>query len=212
MALSSDGSVAVGGLVAFMMLSGRGAQPLASLAKLMEGIEEVRTATTLAATVLNQRPETADPSAGLRPRFEGALLFDKVSDSHPGASRPALNGVSFRVPPGTTLGVVGRSGSGKSTVTRLLQGIARDCAGRVSMDGVDLRDINLTHLRRSLGVVLQENLLFRGRIRENILAGRPGLTLSDAREQRSKSALRRSLVDLRTRATTCRPAIRGRSW
>ncbi len=91
-----------------------------------------------------------------------------------------LHGVSFRVPPGTTLGLVGRSGSGKSTVTRLLQGIARDCAGLVSIDGVDLRDINLTHLRRNLGVVLQENFLFRGSIRENILAGRPGLTLADA--------------------------------
>ncbi len=180
MALSSDGSVAVGGLVAFMMLSGRVAQPLASLAKLMEDIEEVRTATTLAAMVLNQRPEAADPTAGLRPHFQGALSFDKVSYSYPGASSPALNSVSFSVPPGTTLGVVGRSGSGKSTVTRLLQGIARVCAGLVSIDGVDLRDINLTHLRRNLGVVLQENFLFRGTIRENILAGRPGLTLADA--------------------------------
>jgi len=180
LALASDGSVAVGSLVAFMMLSGRVAQPLASLAKLMEDIEEVRTATTLAATVLNQKPEAADPTAGLRPRFQGALSFDKVSYSYPGASSPALNGVSFSVPAGTTLGVVGRSGSGKSTVTRLLQGIARGCSGLVSIDGIDLRDVNLTHLRRNLGVVLQENFLFRGSIRENILAGRPGLTLADA--------------------------------
>ena len=78
------------------------------------------------------------------------------------------------------LGVVGRSGSGKSTITRLLQGISRDYQGMVSIDGIDLRDINLAHLRRSLGVVLQENFLFRGTIAENILAGRPGLTLADA--------------------------------
>jgi ATP-binding cassette subfamily B protein len=65
-------------------------------------------------------------------------------------------------------------------MTRLLQGIARDYQGHVSIDGIDLRDINLAHLRRSLGVVLQENFLFRGTIAANILAGRPGLTLADA--------------------------------
>jgi len=178
--LVDPGTVAVGGLVAFMMLSARVAQPLASLAKLMEDIGEVRTATALAASVLNQRPETADPAAGLRPRFHGAIAFNKVSYSYPGASNPALERLSFGVGPGTVLGIVGRSGSGKSTITRLLQGITREYQGHLSIDGIDLRDINLAHLRRNLGVVLQENFLFRGTISENILAGRPGLTLSDA--------------------------------
>ena len=180
MALAAPGTVPVGGLVAFMMLSGRVAQPLASLAKLMEDIGEVRTATTLAASVLNQRPESADPSAGIRPRFRGAIAFNKVTYNYPGATSPALDQIGFGISPGTVLGVVGRSGSGKSTITRLLQGITRDYKGLVSIDGFDLRDINLAHLRRNLGVVLQENFLFRGTIAENILAGRPGLTLSDA--------------------------------
>ena len=78
------------------------------------------------------------------------------------------------------LGLVGRSGSGKSTITRLLQGINRDYSGFVKIDGADLREINLRHLRSSFGVVLQDNFLFRGSIRDNILAGRPGLTLEDA--------------------------------
>ena len=77
------------------------------------------------------------------------------------------------------LGVVGRSGSGKSTLTRLLQGVSRGYKGNLRLDGVDLREINLTHLRRSLGVVLQDNFLFRGTIRDNITAGRPGLTIED---------------------------------
>ena len=178
--LVDPGTVAVGGLVAFMMLSARVAQPLASLAKLMEDIGEVRTATALAASVLNQRPESADPTAGLRPRLQGGIAFNKVAYSYPGATNPALNHISFGIGPGTVLGVVGRSGSGKSTLTRLLQGITRDYKGVVSVDGIDLRDINIPHLRRSLGVVLQENFLFRGTISENILAGRPGLTLTDA--------------------------------
>ena len=87
--------------------------------------------------------------------------------------------LSFSIPAGTMLGVVGRSGSGKSTITRLLQGINREYHGFVKIDGTDLREINLRHLRSSFGVVLQDNFLFRGSIRENIIAGRPGLTLED---------------------------------
>ena len=93
---------------------------------------------------------------------------------------PALNGVTFSIPAGTMLGIVGRSGSGKSTITRLLQGINRDYSGFLKLDGSDLREINLRHLRQSFGVVLQDNFLFRGSIRDNIIAGRPGLTLADA--------------------------------
>jgi subfamily B ATP-binding cassette protein HlyB/CyaB len=78
------------------------------------------------------------------------------------------------------VGLVGRSGSGKSTVTRLIQAINREYEGQIKIDGADLREINLAHLRRSFGVVLQENFLFRGSVRDNIIAGRPGLTLSDA--------------------------------
>ena len=178
--LTDPGTVGVGGLVAFMMLSARVAQPLASLAKLMEDIGDVRTATAMAASVLNQRPESADPAAGIRPRFQGGIAFNKVCYSYPNATSPALENISFGINPGTVLGVVGRSGSGKSTITRLLQGISRDYKGLVSIDGISLRDINLAHLRRNLGVVLQENFLFRGTICQNILAGRPGLTLSDA--------------------------------
>jgi ATP-binding cassette, subfamily B, bacterial HlyB/CyaB len=179
-ALTSPGTMPIGGLVAFMMLSARVAQPLASLAKLMEDLGEVRTATTLAASVLNQRPESANPAAGIRPRLQGAISFRKVTYTYPNGTTPALSQVGFGVAPGTVLGIVGRSGSGKSTITRLLQGITRDYSGQISIDGFDLRDINLTHLRRSFGVVLQDNFLFRGTVADNILAGRPGLTLTDA--------------------------------
>ncbi|MBV9813384.1 MAG: peptidase domain-containing ABC transporter, partial [Acetobacteraceae bacterium] len=168
----------IGALMAFMMLSGRVASPLVSIARLMEEIEEVRTAVGLAASVLNVRPET-EPGAGLRPKFSGSISFSNVVYTYPSAKSPALDGISFSVPPGTMLGLVGRSGSGKSTITRLLQGIGRDYEGHIKIDGVDLREINLAHLRRSLGVVLQENFLFRGTIKDNILAGRSGLTLTD---------------------------------
>jgi ABC-type bacteriocin/lantibiotic exporter with double-glycine peptidase domain len=134
----------------------------------------------MAASVLNQKPEVRNAGAGLRPKFAGAVSFNNVEYTYPGSKNPALDGVTFSVPAGTMLGLVGRSGSGKSTITRLLQGIGRDYEGYIKIDGTDLREINLAHMRRSFGVVLQENFLFRGSIRENILAGRPGLTLTDA--------------------------------
>jgi ABC-type bacteriocin/lantibiotic exporter with double-glycine peptidase domain len=117
---------------------------------------------------------------GMRPKFEGQIEFDNVTFTYPLGQSPALNKVNFLVPPGTMLGLVGRSGSGKSTITRLLQGINREYSGAVRIDGAEMREINLAHLRRALGVVLQDNFLFRGTVKDNITAGRPGLTLEDA--------------------------------
>jgi len=179
-ALGSPDAIDTGSLIAFMMLSGRVAQPLAGLAKIMEDFQEVRVSVGLAASVLNNAPESANPGAGMRPQIAGAVSFNKVSYSYPNTKAKALDGITFEIPAGTMLGLVGRSGSGKSTVTRLLQGITRDYDGFLKLDATDLREINIGHMRRSFGVVLQENFLFRGTIRENILAGRPGLTLSDA--------------------------------
>jgi ABC-type bacteriocin/lantibiotic exporter with double-glycine peptidase domain len=134
---------------------------------------------SLVGEVLNNPTETAAARGGLRPKFQGALCLDEVSFCYPGSKTPALERVSFEVPAGTMLGIVGRSGSGKTTIARLLQGINRDYSGHLKIDGADLREINLTHLRRSFGVVLQDNFLFRGTVRDNIIAGRPALTLED---------------------------------
>jgi len=180
LALSDDTGYQIGSLFAFMMLSQRVGQPLVGLARLMEEWEEVGGSLAQAADVLNRPLEVDAASGGLRPKFAGAVSFDDVTFTYPGTKLPALDRVSFSVPAGTMLGLVGKSGSGKSTVTRLLQGINREYSGFLKIDGADLREINLRHLRSSFGVVLQENFLFRGSIRDNILAGRPGLTLEDA--------------------------------
>lgn len=179
LALSDDTGYMIGGLFAFMMLSQRVSAPLVGLARLIEEWEEVAGSMAQAGEVLNRPLEDA-ASTGVRPKFAGAVEFQDVTFTYSGTKVPALDRISFSVPPGTMLGLVGRSGSGKSTITRLLQGINREYSGFVKIDGADLRAINLRHLRSSFGVVLQENFLFRGTIRENILAGRPGLTLEDA--------------------------------
>ncbi|MCP6756323.1 ATP-binding cassette domain-containing protein, partial [Klebsiella pneumoniae] len=85
---------------------------------------------------------------------------------------PALDGVSFEAARGTTLGVMGRSGSGKTTVTRLLQRLHANYDGLIKIDGIDLREYDLDHLRQHLGVVLQDNFLFSGTIRDNITAAK----------------------------------------
>jgi ATP-binding cassette subfamily B protein len=174
------GGYQVGGMFAFMMLSQRVSAPLVGLARLIEEWEEVGGSMGQAGDVLNRPLEMDAASGGLRPKFAGAVTFDDVTFTYAGTKLPALDRLAFSIPAGTMLGLVGRSGSGKSTVTRLLQGINREYSGFIKIDGSDLREINLRHLRSSFGVVLQENFLFRGSIRDNILAGRPGLTLEDA--------------------------------
>jgi ATP-binding cassette subfamily B protein len=163
-----------------MMLSQRAAQPLVGLARLVEEHEEVSAAIGEAGSVLNRPLETVTGAVGLRPKLVGAIKFQDLTFTYTNTSTPALDRVNFSIPAGTMLGLVGRSGSGKSTITRLLQGINRDYRGYLKIDGTDLRDIDLRHLRQSLGVVLQDNFLFRGSIRDNIIAGRPGLTMEDA--------------------------------
>lgn len=180
LALSDGTGYHLGGLFGFMMISHRVASPMVNLARLMEDWEEVGAAMGQAAEVLNRPIERDSAAGGLRPKFSGAITFEDVTFTYAGTKLPALDRVSFSVPAGTMLGVVGRSGSGKSTLTRLLQGINREYSGFLKIDNADLREVNLRHLRSSLGVVLQENFLFRGTIRDNILAGRPGLTLDDA--------------------------------
>jgi len=180
LAIGSNNPLSIGGLIGFMMLGGRVAGPLVNLARLLQDVQEAREALSQVGGVLNRPTEKRALTHGLRPEFKGAISFEEVTFSYEGTKIPALDGIRFSIPAGTMLGVVGRSGSGKSTITRLLMGINRNYSGTVKIDGMDLREVNLRHLRQSFGVVLQENFLFRATVKDNILAGRPGLTLSDA--------------------------------
>lgn len=179
-ALGEDRGGAIGALFAFMMLSMRVAQPLANLARLFEDFEELNAAIGETASLVNQTPESDRKSRGVRPKLDGDIRFEGVTFTYAGANRPALEQISFSVPPGTMLGVVGRSGSGKSTLGRLLQGMNTEYSGLLKLSGTELREINLRHLRTNIGVVLQDSFLFSGSIQDNIVAGRPNLTLSDA--------------------------------
>jgi ABC-type bacteriocin/lantibiotic exporter with double-glycine peptidase domain len=177
---SGANSFDAGSITGFMLLGGRVAGPLVSMATVMEDVEKAKASVEHVAWVLNRPNEKHALTHGLRPRFEGNIEFDDVTFKYEGTKSPALDKLTFKIPAGTMLGLVGRSGSGKSTVTRLLQGINRDYSGSIKVDGNDMREINLRHLRKNFGMVLQDNFLFRGSVRDNIISGRPGLSFEDA--------------------------------
>lgn len=168
-----------GALVAFLMLAGRVTGPLVQIVGLINEYQEAALSVRMLAGVMNQRPEAGTAPRPMRHPISGHMRLDQVSFTYPGAAAPTLDKVSLEIAPGQVVGVVGRSGSGKTTLTRLIQGIEVPQAGLIQVDGVDIRQIDLDHLRRSLGVVLQENLLFRGTIRQNIAASRPEAGLEE---------------------------------
>jgi ATP-binding cassette subfamily B protein len=122
--------------------------------------------------VMNHPPERQS-SGGLRPPVQGGITFEDVTFRYPGSTVAALDRISLSIAPGQVIGVVGRSGSGKSTLTKLIQSLYPVQEGLIRFDGVDLREIDLAYLRRNIGVVLQENFMFRGTIRENIAMTKP---------------------------------------
>jgi len=172
LALSTNDPVYIGSLFAFLMLSQRVSAPLLQMARLINQYDEARIAVAVVANLVNQPAEEGRTGHGVRSRLEGQVQFSNVTFKYLGASAPALQDVTFEVPTGTTLGIMGRSGSGKTTITRLLQRLHSNYEGLIKIDGIDVREYDVDHLRRSLGVVLQENFLFSGTIRENITAGK----------------------------------------
>jgi ATP-binding cassette subfamily B protein len=177
--LAFDGVLSLGALVAFSMLAGRVSGPLVQIVSLISEYQEAALSVRMLAQVMDRPPEGATQVRPARPAISGSLRFEGVRFAYPNALAPALDGVTFTVEPGQVIGIVGRSGSGKTTLTRLIQGIEPPQAGVILVDGIDIRHIDLAHLRRGIGVVLQDNLLFRGTIRDNIAAARPEAGLEE---------------------------------
>jgi ATP-binding cassette subfamily B protein len=161
------------------MISGRVSGPLVQIVGLISEYQETSLAVKMLGTVMRHPGEGADRQAAMLPEIAGDLRFEEVTFRYPGSTTAALDRVSFAVGTGQVIGLVGRSGSGKTTVTRLIQAVQSAQEGTVRLSGVDVRHIDLAHLRRSVGVVLQENFLFRGTIRENIAAACPDASLAD---------------------------------
>jgi ATP-binding cassette, subfamily B, bacterial HlyB/CyaB len=171
--------ISIGVLVAVQMLAGRVSGPLVQIVSLVNEFQQTVLSVRMLGEVMNRKPERAASAGALMPRLTGEIVFDNVSFSYPGTQAPALAEVSMTIPSGSVVGVVGRSGSGKTTMTRLLQGIYLPQHGHIRVDGLDLRDIELSHLRRSVGIVVQESFLFRGTVRENVAVTKPEASLAE---------------------------------
>jgi subfamily B ATP-binding cassette protein HlyB/CyaB len=168
-----DDKLSLGALIAFNMLSNRVSGPLIQMVGLINEYQETALSVQMLGNVMNHPPERDPNFRGTKPEVSGRLDFERVSFAYPGAARPALDNIEFTVQQGEVIGVVGRSGSGKTTLTRLIQCIQIPTEGIIKLDGVDLRQIDLSHVRRNIGIVLQESFLFRGTIRENIAVSNP---------------------------------------
>lgn len=179
LALSTNDPVYIGALFAFLMLSQRVSGPLLQIARLINQYDEARIAVAAVGSLVNQSPEEGRSGHGVRSPIKGHIQFSNVTFKYSGAPGPALQNVSLEIPMGTVLGIMGRSGSGKTTITRLLQRLHANYEGLVKIDDIDVREYDVDHLRRSLGVVLQDNFLFSGTIRENIAAGKVDATFDE---------------------------------
>ncbi|MBB4425772.1 ATP-binding cassette subfamily B protein [Bradyrhizobium sp. CIR48] len=173
------GEMTIGALVAFNMLAGRVSGPLVQLVTMVHEYQEVALAVKMLGEVMNQKPERDGRKDGLRPDLVGKIEFEGVSFRYGAEGAPALDDVSFTIVPGSIFGIVGRSGSGKTTLTRLISGMYPVQQGLLRVDGYDSRELDLAHLRRNLGIVLQDNFLFRGTVRDNIACAKRDATFAE---------------------------------
>lgn len=171
------GDLTVGGLVAFNMFAQRVSGPVIRMAQLWQEFQQVRIAVERLGDVLNQPIEPGAGSRTALPAIRGHIRFEAVKFRY-GLDGPwTVEDIGFDLQPGATLGIVGSSGSGKSTLTKLLQRMYTPASGRILIDGIDIGQIDPAWLRRQIGVVLQENLLFNRSIRENIALSHPAMPL-----------------------------------
>ena len=168
------GSLSVGELVAFNMLSARVSAPVLRLASIWQDFHQARLSVDRLGDVLNTMPEPSlSPGRAALPPIRGRVTFDHVTFRYRPDTPETLHDLCFDVEPGQVVGIVGSSGSGKSTLTKLVQRLYVPERGRLLIDGVDLTMVDPAWLRRQIGVVLQENVLFNRTIRENIALADP---------------------------------------
>ena len=173
-----DGSISVGQLIAFNMLAGRVSGPILKLVQLWQDFQQAGISIARLGDILNTPREPGfNPNRSRLPSVQGAVTFEQVKFRYRVDGPLILKQMDLSVTPGEIIGIVGRSGSGKSTITKLVQRLYVPEAGRVMIDGIDLSMIDTAWLRRQIGVVLQENFLFNRSIRENIALVDPAISM-----------------------------------
>jgi ABC-type multidrug transport system fused ATPase/permease subunit len=175
-ALQRD-QITLGGLLVFLTYLTKLYSPLRGAGRLSNTMYAASASAERIIDLLSQQPDIRDPAQPRSlPRARGRIVFDGVRFTYPDTTRPALKGITFAVAPGHTVALVGASGAGKSTLGKLLLRFNDPDAGRITLDGYNLRHLPVASLRSNISAVLQETLVFDGTIRENILWGKPDAT------------------------------------
>jgi subfamily B ATP-binding cassette protein HlyB/CyaB len=170
------GELSVGELIAFNLLAGRVSAPVLRLAQTWQDFHQARLSIARLGDILNTAPEPAyNPSRMALPSIRGDIAFEHVAFRYRIDGPEILHDVSLEIPAGQVIGIVGPSGSGKSTLAKLAQRLYVPESGRVLVDGVDVAQVDPAWLRRQIGVVLQDNVLFNRSVRDNIALADPAL-------------------------------------
>lgn len=168
-----SGQLSLGQLIAFRIISGYVTQPLLRMSTLWQSVQELKVSFERLADVINREQESdlIDRQNIRMSTIEGDLTFDNVSFTFPGQASPVLKGINLEIAKGTFVAIVGQSGSGKSTLTKLISRLYEPTQGSVLIDGYDISKVELYSLRRQIGIVPQEPILFSGSVAENISIG-----------------------------------------
>ena len=167
--LISDYKLSMGGLIATLLLSARTLSPMAHLASVMSSFEDAKGAYDSINEIIEQPSERPHGKSFVQaPKFTGHIEFKDVTFTFPYNDIPALKNISFVINPGENVAIIGRIGSGKSTILKLLLGLYEQDSGQILIDGIDLRQIDPADLRKHMSYVSQDLMLFKGTVKDNI--------------------------------------------
>ena len=178
-----QGDLTIGQLIAFNMLAGQVSGPVLRLAQLWQDFQQFRISIARLGDILNNPAEPGhNPNRPALPALRGRIQFERVTFAYHAGGREVLRDLDLDIAEGTVAGLVGRSGSGKSTIAKLLQRLHVPTRGRVLIDRVDLTHVDPAWLRRQIGVVMQENILFNRTVRDNIALTMPSASIERVME------------------------------
>jgi ATP-binding cassette subfamily C protein LapB len=167
-----EGTITQGALIGAVILGGRTMSPLSQLANTLSRANGALTAYRNLSKLIGAKHNSAEELSPIsRPNLDGEIEFKNVSYKFDGSSQPVIKNLTFKIPAGQKVALVGKMGSGKSTLSRLIAGILEPTEGAILIDGVDVRQIDPSDLRKNIGIMLQDSWLFSGTIRENIQMG-----------------------------------------
>ena len=169
-----DTHLTMGGLIAAVMLSSRAIAPMGQVASLAANFEQTKTAYQSLSKIMQMPVERPDGKKFVRRNsFDGKIEFKNVSFTYPDTTKGSLDRINFVIQPGEKVGIIGRNGSGKTTLQKIILGLYAPTEGSVLIDGIDINQIDPADLRRNIGYVPQDVVLFKGTVRENIVQKAP---------------------------------------